>query len=298
MAAIKTSELGKRYGRNWALSDCTLEIPAGAVAALVGPNGAGKTTLLTLTVGLGKPSTGSVRVLGHDPRREPGRVLPLVGFVAQEHPLYRGLTVEETLKLGRKMNAQWDDRQARERIEGLGLSLRQRVGRLSGGQQAQVALTLALAKRPELLVLDEPVASLDPVARRDFLHTLIDAASDSGMTVLLSSHNIADLERTCDYLVILAHGGIQLAASMEEVLAGHHLLIGPRSETQPMADGYAVVRERHSEQQTRLLVRGDAPIHDARWEQHELDLEEIVLTYLDPRSLAHRETRDIEEVAS
>lgn len=296
--AISTDDLGKRYGRKWALSDCTLEIPTGVVAALVGPNGAGKTTLLTLTVGLSKPSTGNVRVLGHDPRREPRRVLPDVGFVAQEHPLYRGLTVAETLKFGRKMNAHWDDARARERIEGLGLSLRQRVGKLSGGQQAQVALTLALAKKPELLLLDEPVASLDPLARRDFLDTLIDAVSDTGMTVLLSSHNIADLERVCDYLVILAAGGVRLAGSMEEILAGHRLLTGPRSETTAVAKRYEVVRERHSERQSTLLVRGDAQIHDSRWEQHELGLEEIVLAYLDQAALVPRDNRYLEEVAS
>jgi ABC-2 type transport system ATP-binding protein len=295
---ITTTALGKRYGSKWALSDCTLDIPAGVVAALVGPNGAGKTTLLTLTAGLSKPSSGSVRVLGHDPRREPKRVLPHVGFVAQEHPLYRGLTVAETLKFGRKMNAQWDDRQARERIERLGLSLGQRVGKLSGGQQAQVALTLALAKKPELLLLDEPVASLDPIARRDFLHALTDAASESGMTVLLSSHNIADLERVCDYLVILAAGGVQLAGSMEQVLAGHRLIRGPRSDASAYAKRHEIVRERHTEQHSTLLVRGNERVHDSRWEQTEPDLEEIVLAYLDQSSSPRRGNQLAEEVAS
>ena len=298
MTSIFTSGLGKRYGRKWALHDCSLEIPAGSVSALIGPNGAGKTTLLTLTVGLSDPSAGSVRVFGHDPRRKPARVLPRLGFVGQEHPLYRGLTVEETLKFGRKMNARWDDRQARERIEALGLSFRQRVGKLSGGQQAQVALTLALAKEPHLLLLDEPVASLDPLARRDFMHTVIEAVSDSGMTVLLSSHIVADLERVCDHLVILAAGGVQLAGSMKEVLAGHRLLTGPRSDVAAIANRSDVLREHHTDGRSTLLVRGDAHLHESGWERSELDLEEIVLAYLDRASRARSNDLSAEEVAS
>ena len=208
--AIEAAGLGKRYGAKWALRDCTLEVPAGSVTALVGPNGAGKTTLLQLAVGLSVPSAGEVRVLGHSPREDSAALLPQLGFVAQEHPLYRGLTVAETLKVGRKLNPSWDEAVAQERIDQLGLPLGQKVGKLSGGQQAQVALTLALAKRPKLLVLDEPVASLDPLARREFLQTMMEAAVDTGMTVVLSSHIVADLERVCDYLIILSQAETQL----------------------------------------------------------------------------------------
>src|SRR4051794_12567388 len=195
MNALRLEGLGRRYGSKWALRDCTLEIPAGTVTALVGPNGAGKSTLLQLAMGLRRPSAGSVRVLGLSPHRDARKLLPRVGFVAQEHPLHRGFTIAETLRLGRSLNPGWDDALARERIERLQLSPGQRVGKLSGGQQAQVALTLALAKRPEVLLLDEPVASLDPLARREFLTALMESVSDGELTVVLSSHLLADLER-------------------------------------------------------------------------------------------------------
>jgi len=199
-----TLGLGKRYGATWALRDCSFTLPAGHVAALVGPNGAGKTTLLHLCVGLLAPSAGKVAVFDHAPYAQPAEVLPRVGFLAQDHPLYKGFTVVETLTLGRKLNPRWDDMAARARLQRLAIPLDRRVGKLSGGQQAQVALALALSKRPDLLLLDEPVASLDPLARRDFLRTLTDAATEDGLTVLLSSHIIGDLERVCDYLIILS----------------------------------------------------------------------------------------------
>jgi ABC-2 type transport system ATP-binding protein len=183
---VRTEGLGRRYGSTWALRDCTLAIPEGSVTALVGPNGAGKTTLLHLIIGLAQPTAGSVEVLGFSPRRDAAEVLPRIGFVAQDHPLYRGLTVADTLRLGRRMNPGWDDRIANERIDRLGLRPDQRVGRLSGGQQAQVALTLALAKRPKLLILDEPVASLDPLARREFQNGVLEAVAAGGITVVLS----------------------------------------------------------------------------------------------------------------
>ncbi|HZT94869.1 MAG TPA: ABC transporter ATP-binding protein [Gaiellaceae bacterium] len=284
-AALETVGLGKRYGSFWALQDCNLEIPAGSVTALVGPNGAGKTTLLHLSVGLSEPSAGSVRVLGANPPE----VLPRVGFVAQEHPLYRSFTIAEILRLGRELNPSWDEDAARARIGSLGLPLRKKVGALSGGQRAQVALTLALAKRPELLLLDEPVASLDPLARREFLQSLMEAVAETGMTVLLSSHIVAALERVCDHLVILASGRTQLAGPIEEILATHRLLTGPRSEAADVARVHEVVRQRHTERQTTLLVRANGHVYDSSWELHELDLEEIVLGYLDSGARHARE---------
>jgi ABC-2 type transport system ATP-binding protein len=207
-------------------------------------------------------------------------VLARIGFVAQEHPLYRSFTIAEILRLGRELNPSWDDDAARARIESLGLPLRKKVGALSGGQRAQVALTLALAKQPELLLLDEPVASLDPLARREFLQSLMEAVAETGLTVLLSSHIVADLERVCDHLVILAGGRTQLAGPIEEILATHRLLTGPRSEAADVARVHEVVRQRHTERQTTLLVRANGHVYDASWELHELDLEEIVLGYL------------------
>jgi ABC-2 type transport system ATP-binding protein len=278
--AVATERLGKRYGSQWALRDCTLQIPPGTVTALIGPNGAGKSTLLQLAVGLSRPTVGEVRVLGGDPRRDAGSVLPRVGFLAQEHPLYKGFTVAETLRLGRSLNPGWDHSVAVERMQALGLPLEKKVGRLSGGQQAQVALTLALAKRPELLLLDEPVASLDPLARREFLESVMEAVADTGMTVVLSSHIVADLERVCDHLVILATARVQLAGPIEEIVASHRLLTGPRTDPAAVARMHAVIRESHTERQTSLLVRANGHVYDCSWQQHEVDLEEIVLAYL------------------
>jgi ABC-2 type transport system ATP-binding protein len=278
--ALRADGLGKRYGSKWALQDCTLEIPSGSVTALVGPNGAGKTTLLQLAVGLSRPSTGTVEVLGQSPHHDARRVLPRIGFVAQEHPLHRGFTVAETLKLGRRLNPAWDDEIAHARIERLGLPLDLNVAKLSGGQQAQVALTLALAKRPELLLLDEPVASLDPLARREFLNSLMEGVMETGVTVVLSSHIVADLERVCDHLVILSHARSLLAGPIEEIVAEHRLLTGPRNDPAAVARVHEVIRESHTERQTTLLVRANGHVYDSCWELHEVDLEEIVLAYL------------------
>jgi ABC-2 type transport system ATP-binding protein len=296
--AVFADGLGKRYGSRWALRDCTLEIPAGNVTALVGPNGAGKTTLLHLIVGLSRPSTGDVEVFGHAPRRDAALVLPRVGFVAQDHPLPRGFTIGETLKLGRKLNTSWDDTAAVERVEGLGLSLRQRIGKLSGGQQAQIALTLALAKQPNLLVLDEPIASLDPLARREFLQTVMRAVAETGMTVILSSHIVADLERVCDHLVILAAGRLQLAGPIEEIVASHRLLTGPRSDAPDVANVHEVIRESHTERQTTLLVRANGHVYDSRWQLHDVDLEEIVLAYLGHRNGSARANATVREAVA
>jgi ABC-2 type transport system ATP-binding protein len=288
-AVFETHGLGKRYGSLWALRDCDLEIPAGSVTALVGPNGAGKTTLLHLAVGLSEPDAGEVRVLGGSPQEDAAEVLPRIGFVAQEHPLYRAFTVAENLRLGQKLNPSWNEDAAGARIEALGLPLRKKVGALSSGQRAQVALTLALATQPELLLLDEPVASLDPLARREFLQSVMEAVAETGMTVILSSHLIADLERVCDHLLILAGGRTQLVGAIEEILAGHRLLTGPRDEVARLAPSHEVVRASHTERQTTLLVRANGHVYDAHWELHDLDLEEIVLAYLGRGASLERE---------
>jgi ABC-2 type transport system ATP-binding protein len=209
--AIEATGLGKRYGRRWALTDCTLTVPVGQVVGLVGPNGAGKTTLLELAVGLLRPTAGTITVRHR------------VGFVAQGAPVYAGLSVADHLRMGRAVNTRWDADLALRRIRDAGLDPRQRAGRLSGGQRAQLALTLAVAKRPELLVLDEPVASLDPLARRDFLDSVAStvADSDAGTTVLFSSHLVADVERTCGYLILLSGGQVRLAGPVDALLAAH-----------------------------------------------------------------------------
>ncbi len=287
--ALETTKLSKRYGRAWALQDCTLALPAGRVAALVGPNGAGKTTLLHLAVGLLEPTAGEVQVFGLSPRKQPGEALPHLGFVAQDHPLYKGFKVEELLTLGRKLNPRWDDVLARARMQKLGIPLNRRAGRLSGGQQAQVALVLALAKRPDLLLLDEPLASLDPLARREFLRTLMDAVAESGLTVLLSSHIIGDLERVCDYLIILSASRVQLAGDIQDILKAHKRLIGPRQDEAAVASVHTVIEADHTRRQTTLLVRSNGPLFDPAWEVQEIALEDIVLAYLGQQTASTRD---------
>ena len=284
--ALRCDRVGKRYGSTWALRDCTLRVPAGSVTALVGRNGAGKTTLLQLAVGMSAPTTGEIETLGWSPRRAPELVLPRIGFVAQDHPLYRGFTLAEMLRFGRRLNTRWDDAFARRRLASLGLGLKQRVGTLSGGQQAQLALTLALAKRPELLFLDEPAAALDPLARREFLQALMEAVAENGVTVMLSSHILADLERVCDHLVILSQARVVLAGGAEDIVRSHRLLTGPRHDLAQIARLHAVVDSRSTERQTTVLVRADGHVYDARWRVSGVSLEQIVLAYLavDPRS--------------
>jgi ABC-2 type transport system ATP-binding protein len=278
--ALETTKLSKRYGRTWALQDCTLNLPAGRVAALVGPNGAGKTTLLHLAVGLLEPTAGNVQVFGLSPTAQPGKALPRLGFVAQDTPLYKGFTVADLLTLGRKLNPGFDDALARARMQKLGIPLERRAGKLSGGQQAQVALVLALAKRPDLLLLDEPLSSLDPLARREFLRTLLDAVTESGLTVLLSSHIIGDLERVCDYLVILSASHVQLAGDIQEIAKTHKRLIGPRQDEAAVASVHTVIETSHTERQTTLLVRAHGPLFAPSWEVQEVSMEDIVLAYL------------------
>jgi ABC-2 type transport system ATP-binding protein len=274
--SLTATGLGKRYGRIWALRDCSLEVPAGRVAGLVGPNGAGKTTLLSLAVGLLRPTTGEVRVLGGPP----GTGLDRVGFVAQDTPLYRDFTATDLLTLGDKLNDRFDDRLARDRLDRLGIATDRPVGSLSGGQRAQVALALVLGKRPELLLLDEPVASLDPLARREFLQALAGSVAEEGLTVVLSSHLIADLERLCDYLIVLSDSRVQVLGAVEDLLAEHRLVVGPARAATELARLGAVVQERSTDRQTTALVRLAGPVADPAWAQHEVSLEDLVLAYL------------------
>ena len=275
---LEANGLGKRYRRTWALSDCTVHIPAGRVVGLVGPNGAGKSTLLNLAVGLLAPTTGSIQVLGDVPARDADQ-LGRVGFVAQDTPTYGSLTVADHLRLGARLNPGWDQAMADQRIDELGLDVRQRAGRLSGGQRAQLALTLAVAKRPELLVLDEPVASLDPLARREFLQSLMAVVVEQGVSVVMSSHLVADLERICDYLVLLVASRVRLAGDVDDLLADHHLLTGPRHDRALPSD-QEVVHESHTDRQSTVLIRTAAPVLDPTWTVEPVGLEDLVLAYM------------------
>jgi ABC-2 type transport system ATP-binding protein len=288
-AVLEASGLGKRYGRRWALSECTLAIPEGKVLGLVGPNGAGKTTLLHLAVGLLVPTSGTLTVLGGRPADGPTQ-LAKVGFVAQDTPTYATLSVTDHLHLGGWLNPRWDSGLADRRIEVLGLDRRQRAGSLSGGQRAQLALTLAIAKRPELLILDEPVASLDPLARREFLEGLSGVVADHGVSVVLSSHLVADLERVCDYLVVLVASRVQVAGTIEELLASHSRLTGPRRDPGSFPANEEVIEASHTEGTSTLLVRTDNPILDPAWTVEPVSLEDLVLAYMG-RAVANGQRR-------
>jgi ABC-2 type transport system ATP-binding protein len=275
---VRTLGLGKRFGRRWALSECTVDVPAGRVVGLVGPNGAGKTTLLRLVVGQLTPTTGSIDVLGARPAADAAQ-LSRVGYVAQSTPVYSGLTVEEHLMLGDRLNPRWDMRIARERMESAGIDSRQRAGQLSGGHRAQLALAMALGKRPEVLVLDEPLSALDPLARREFLGGVMESVAGSGVSVIFSSHVIGDVERICDFLVILSGSRVRLAGDIDELLASHHQMIGARRDPSTLPSG-SVVTARHTERQTTLLVRGKPPADDPTWTVSGVGLEDLILGYM------------------
>ncbi len=281
MNIIESAGLGKRYRRSWALRDCTLEIPGGHVVALVGPNGAGKTTLLSMAVGLTTPTAGMVTVLGGERAGSPD-ALDRIAFVAQDAPLYGNLPAGDMLHLARNLNRRWDARRAEDRLAELGIPLEKKVGKLSGGQKAQLALTIALARRPDLLVLDEPLAALDPLARHDFMESVAAAVAADGISVVLSSHALAELERVADYLIVLARGQMQVAGEVADLLAEHRVLTGPAGQAGDAAQRMRVVHRGSDGAQSRLLVRITAPDDPvpAGWQCRAAGLEEIVLAYL------------------
>jgi ABC-2 type transport system ATP-binding protein len=276
---IQASGLGKAYRRTWALRDCSLAIPEGHVVGLVGPNGAGKTTLLRLATGMLMPTRGTITVLGERPAAGPAQ-LARVGFVAQDTAVYARMTVADHLRLGAWLNPGWDDDLARQRIGQLALDPKQRAGSLSGGQRAQLALTLAMAKRPELLILDEPVASLDPLARREFLQGLMEAVAEQRLSVVLSSHLVADLERVCDYVVVLVASRVRVAGEVSDLLASHHRLSGPRRDPGSLPATLEVITESHTDKQSSLLVRTDGPVLDPAWAVKPVGMEDLVLAYM------------------
>lgn len=283
IAPLEVTGLGRAFGHKWALRNCSLRIEQGSITALVGPNGAGKSTLLQLAVGLQTPTEGAVRVFGQPPATS-AEALCRVGYLAQDHPLYRSFTVDELLRMGRGMNPQWDQAFAVAHLAALDIRLSRKVASLSGGEQAQVALTLTLAKRPELLILDEPVASLDPLARRDFMSTVLADATDRGTTVVLSSHVISELERVSDHVVVLAAGQVRADGAIDELLERHRILVGPSGIANPNGVRH-VLSETNTDRQTTLIAALDGPVHDPRWTTCPLSLEALVLAYLqDPEA--------------
>ena len=277
--AVRTQDLTKQYGSKTALTDCTIDVPVGRISGLVGLNGAGKTTLLQILAGLRSPTSGEAFVLGAPPRQDP-EFLAQIGFLAQEIPLYKRFTADDHIDIGAHLNPIWDSASTRTRIRELDIPLDQHVGTLSGGQRAQVALALALAKRPRVLLLDEPVAALDPLGRRLFLASLVAAVADGDLTVLLSSHLIADLERVCDHLVLLAAARPQLCGDIESILAEHRILVGPHRDITAIARDHVIIEDTSTPRQTTLVVRTRGPIFDPRWDVHTIGLEELILAYM------------------
>jgi ABC-2 type transport system ATP-binding protein len=276
---LQAEGLSKRYGRRLALSDCTLAIPPGRVVGLVGPNGAGKTTLLHIAVGLLRPTAGRIEVLGGQPASGAAQ-LAKVGFVAQDTPTYAGLSIADHLRFGAHTNPGWDQRLAADRITELGLDPSQKAGKLSGGERAQLALTLAIAKRPDLLILDEPVARLDPLARREFLQGLMAYIADHGVGVILSSHLVSDLERVCDYLIVLVASRVRVAGEVDDLLASHCRLTGARRDPADLPTGVDVIEGSHTDRQSTLMVRSTTPIDDPSFTVEQITLEDLVLAYM------------------
>jgi ABC-2 type transport system ATP-binding protein len=276
---LSCTALTKRYGRHTALTDATLDIPAGRIVGLVGPNGAGKSTLLALAGGLIRPTGGRIEVLGRTPGADT-RQLARVGFVAQDTPVYAALTVADHLRLGEHLNPTWDAAFAADRIKAIGLDPAKKAGRLSGGQRAQLALTIAAAKRPELLIFDEPVAALDPLARRAFLQNLMALVADLDVSVILSSHLIGDVERVCDHLIVLAESRVQVAGEIDDLTTDHHRIVGPRGTLDGLPDGVEVIAADHTDRQTTLIVHNTTgrPLQAPAAEP--IGLEDMVLTYL------------------
>jgi ABC-2 type transport system ATP-binding protein len=291
-AALKTDELGRRYGRVWGLRDCTLEVPAGAIAGLVGPNGAGKTTLLEMIIGLLQPTEGQLSVFGETSHAPMAARLARVGYVAQDHPLYRDFSVADMFHLGRAMNPGWDQGLARARMDALDIPLKRKVKSLSGGQRAQVSLTMALAKRAPLLVLDEPVSSLDPVARLEFMREVMAAAAEVGLTVLIASHVVSELERLCDWLIVLTGGQVQLAGPTDDLIAAHQLLTVPRATADAELPGL-IIHRTDSDRHSTVLVRADPgrPAAQQRpgWQADPVGFEQLVMAYLQRPSKAAKD---------
>jgi ABC-2 type transport system ATP-binding protein len=281
--ALRTDRLGRRYGRVWGLRDCTVEVPAGAIVGLVGPNGAGKTTLLEMIIGLLEPTEGELSVFGETSHSPLAARLARVSYVAQDHPLYRDFSIADMFHLGRSMNPSWDQALAQARMDALDIPLKRKVKSLSGGQRAQISLTMALAKRAPLLVLDEPVSSLDPIARLEFMREVMATAAEVSLTVLIASHVVSELERLCDWLIVLTGGRVQLAGATDDLIAAHPLLTVPRATPDAELPG-VIIQRLDSDRHSTVLVRADPGQLAARqrpgWQADPVGFEQLVMAYL------------------
>lgn len=274
--ALRADGLRKQYRRvlgnrtNEALADCSLTLPAGKIAALIGANGAGKTTLLSILAGLLQPDAGSTHTTGR------------TAFVSQEKAVYRHLTPPAVLGIAARLNRIWDEDKARRWLTRFEVPLERNCGKLSGGQQAQVAFAAALGSRPDVLLLDEPLSNLDPLVRREVMAELLTEVADTGMSVVLSTHVVAELGGVTDHLLLLAQGQLELAGDMDELLEQHVQYVGPPATEPPVAG--TVVEARHREQQSTFLVRlpvdSKPPEPAGAWVQRPVTLEELVLAHL------------------
>ncbi|MED7948798.1 ABC transporter ATP-binding protein [Streptomyces sp. BE303] len=278
-SAIEARGLGRRYRRGWALRDCSFRLPAGRICGLVGPNGAGKTTLMAMAGNLLEPTEGSLRVFGSAPASAQAGVR--TAFLSQEKPLFGRFTVAETLRLGRELNPTWDQRAAEDIVRAGTIPLAARINTLSGGQRTRVAFALAFGKRPDLLLLDEPMSDLDPLVRHELTGTLLAEAAERGTTIVMSSHMLAEIETVCDYLLVVSSGMLRLAGEVDRLLDAHVLLTGLHDGGGPPADlaQHTVVEYRTSGRQARALIRHGGVV-DARWQCDAPTLEELLLSYL------------------
>jgi ABC-2 type transport system ATP-binding protein len=276
--ALETTDLGKRYRRGWALRNCSLRLPAGRVAALVGPNGAGKSTLMHLAVGLLEPTEGEVGVLGDAVTARGAH--PRVAFLSQDKPLYRRFRVEDMLRAGAELNTEWDGQYAARLVDEGGVPRRARVSTLSGGQRSRLALALALGRRPELLLLDEPLADLDPLTRREVMQSLMAEVAETGMTVLLSSHVLSDIQDTCDHLILLAGGRVQLAGDIDEILGRHRMLVGPAHQLDSHVPAEVIVQASTTPRQATVLIDDPGLAPGPDWAKHDVSLDDLVLAHL------------------
>ena len=280
IAAIESFGLSKRYRRAHALRDFSINIPEGRVAGLIGRNGTGKTTLINLCAGLARPTSGELRVLGETPASENVNLLADVALVSQRRPLFGWMTVGDLLQMSGKLNRRWDKALTQRSLEAIGIPSKRKAGQLSDGERAQVCLVLALGKRPRLLMLDEPFANVDPVARKSLMGLLLDRVAEDGTTVLVSSHDIPGLELACDYIAVMADGQLQVAGDLDHVLDDHRLVIGPRVSSEVVTRGADVVELIQAERETTALVRGIRR-PPGRWEEHEVSLDQMVRAYMD-----------------
>ncbi|WP_128379065.1 ABC transporter ATP-binding protein [Streptomyces cavernae] len=288
-SAIEAYGVGVKYRRGWALQDCSFRLPAGRICGLVGPNGAGKTTLMGIAANLLQPTNGTLKVFGEAPESSEAR--RRTAFLAQEKPLFRRFTVAETLRMGRELNPAWDQRAAENIVRAGNVPMEAKIGTLSGGQRTRVAFALAFGKRPDLLMLDEPMSDLDPLVRHELMSTLMAEAAEHGTTVLMSSHMLSELESVCDFLLVISSGGLRMAGDVGELRSAHLLLHGfesgeGNSQWQGHAHGvpaelagHTVVECRTSGREVTALIRPEGPV-TGRWQAHTPNLEELLLSYL------------------